>query len=59
MLGTTTVRFSVVTLLSVCGALRTAADERAPSQVDTPLKRTRREIRMLDHIYKGGIVTIT
>ena len=59
MLGTTTVRFSDMTLLSVCGPLRTAADERTPSQVDTPLQHTRREIRMLDHLYKGELVTVT
>lgn len=36
------------------------ADESAdPSKANTPLDRTRREVRMLDDIYKGGIVTIT
>ena len=42
-----------------CLTLRLGADEVNPMPAHASLDRARREVRMLDDIYKGGIVTIT
>ena len=60
-------RFAVTALLFVVGgvgALAVGREEPPAAQVvaasgDEKLNRARREVRMLDDIYKGGIVTIT
>ena len=44
-------------LSGVCGTYGIAASP--PKTEDEAIERTRREVRMLDDIYKGGVVTIT
>ncbi len=52
---------SVLVFLPLCHAQEpsTVALKSAETETDLMLERTRREVRMLDDIYKGGIVTIT
>lgn len=57
-------RISLLAAVTLAGAILLQAITQAeePKQVasaDRLLERTRREVRMLDDIYKGGIVTIT
>lgn len=49
--------FFVVTIVSVALQESSAQDEK--KKRDRPLERTRKTVRMLDDIYKGGIVAIT
>ena len=48
----------VTTAVLLAVALRPASSN-PPSKKDAPLERARREVRMLDDIYKGGVVLIT
>ena len=48
-----------VMLAAVGSFLQPARAQLAPQITDPAVERARREVRMLDDIYKGGIVTIT
>ena len=54
----TTIGCLVLVFASLSAALQGDEVDRTAPQSD-PLERTRREVRMLDDIYKGGVVTIT
>ena len=49
----------LTTLIAATYGLRGTADEVSQSKADAALERTRKQVRMLDDIYKGGIVLIT
>ena len=52
--------FLLLAIVTSAGIVATSeADPQAKSEQDPAVERVRREIRMLDDIYKGGIVTIT
>lgn len=50
-------KFSFTFLLLLC--LPVIAGAENPKEIDVQIEAKRREVRMLDDIYKGGIVTIT
>ncbi|MCG8652740.1 MAG: hypothetical protein MI861_23070, partial [Pirellulales bacterium] len=55
LLAWTTASLGLIIALAI---VPSTAEEPKPKQ-DRPLERTRRTVRMLDDIYKGGIVAIT